>query len=157
AFSQRSTERFVRFWRYSACGCPKPVNAPQNARPESDMSPVVRSTRSEIERCSAVLAVGDVLEDEPIALFDTRFRSPSCRQLERADGMSRGGDAPGCEAVPDADDRAVLGEEDDVDRKAHEEHVYGAGPVDEHPAARLEPVAAEQAAGAPERAVGHLT
>src|SRR5947209_7857204 len=65
-------------------------------------------------------------------------------------------DAPGRKSMLDADDRAVAGEEDDVDREAHEEHVYRAGPIDEHSAARLESVAAEQASRSPERALRHL-
>ena len=96
------------------------------------------SPRSGIERNSAVFAGADVLEDEPVPLFDTRFGSPSRGQLERGDRPSRRGDAPGREAVPDADDRAVARQEDDVDREAHEEHVHRAGPVDQHPAIGLE-------------------
>src|SRR3954447_6054242 len=70
--------------------------------------------------------------------------------------MARARDTPRAEAVSDADDAPVTVDEDDVDREPHEEHVYRGSAVDQHPAARIEPVAAEQAAHAPERAFRYL-
>jgi len=117
-------------------------------------SPALRVQK--LNENSVFFGDGDVLEDEPVALFDTRLRSPSRGQLERGDGVSRARDAPGREAMPDADDRAVAGEEDDVDREAHEEHVHRAGTIDEHPAPRLETVSAEQPTHPTEGALGNL-
>jgi hypothetical protein len=98
----------------------------------------------------------DVLEGEHVPLFDPGFGRGPGRELERGNGASRSGDTPRTESVPDADNLAVAIDEDDVDREAHEEHVYRAGPVDQHPGAGLEPIPAEQTTRPGERALGYL-
>ena len=99
----------------AACAAPRPARMrSSSSRPERPSKPDRRaivpkrpSLRSGIERYSPVLAVDEILEDEPVSLFDTHFRSPSCREFERGDSPSSARDAPGREAVLDADDRAV--------------------------------------------------
>src|SRR5262249_58579954 len=63
---------------------------------------------------------------------------------------------PGAESMPDAHDPPIAVEEDNVDREPHEEHVYRAGPIDQHPRARIEPVAAEQSPRPPKRALRYF-
>src|SRR6185312_130297 len=53
-------------------------------------------------------------------------------------------------------DRAVAREEDDVDRKPHEEHVHRAGAIDQHSCTGLERVASEQPARSAEGALRRL-
>ena len=95
-------------------------------------------------------------EDEHVSLLDPGVGGSPGRQLERGDGPSGSGHAPGPKPVPDAHDLAVAIDEDDIDREPHEEHVYRAGAINEHPLPRPKSVAAEQASRTAEGALGDL-
>ena len=110
----------------------------------------MRKTRKGMAYCDIVL------EDEHVSLLEPRLVDRAHRQLERRDGLPRSGDAPGTQPADDADDLPVAIEEHDVDREPHEKHVHRTGPVDEHPLAGLEAVAAEQATHPAEGALGNL-
>ena len=88
----------------------------------------------------------DVLEDEHVSFLDPCLGRGSGRQFEGGDGVPGASHAPGHKPVPDAHDGPVAVEEDDVDRKAHEEHVHRRRRVDEHPGPGLETVTPEKAA-----------
>ena len=96
------------------------------------------------------------LENEDVADLDARRGCRSGRKLERGRCVTGAGDAPRTQPLDDPNDFPVPVEENDVDREAHEEHVHRGSAVDQHPAARLEPIAAEEAAHPPEPGLRNL-
>lgn len=156
AFPQRSTKPLARGRALRPVGSRDTLNASRSSPGLIHSDRVADLGVQKLNDLLPIRALAEVLENEDLALFDAHFGSPSRGKLERGHRAPRPRDAPGGEPMSDADDRAVPGKEDDVDGETHEEHVHGARVFDQHPLARLEPVATEQTAHPAERALRNL-
>src|SRR6185503_18883911 len=88
--------------------------------------------------------------------LDPDRRRGTRRQLQGGDGTTRPRDPPRAQAMLHGHDPPIAVKEHDIDGEPHKEHVHRRGRVDEHPTARLEATATEQAAHATERALRYL-